>query len=225
MYLRNCAIAQLPNALDLESHANHRGSSFGKRFTDQPAQIDFENLVALDIFKKRAAGIKQFVVEDESRLVGTCNVPLELHHGMQRYPLVWLEDRFDNRVERILRDYVVNFCAEFVTLHGEESGFSLFAGRLLQSLDKINKRLGGQRHQWLQAMMHSALDVQQRSGWRCTVGGSKVCCASTTTRCTPTSARAKPVVSDLLASKTRSSLTWLNVKPAVRLWLILLVIR
>ena len=32
-------LAQLPDALDLEGHANHRGSSFGKRATGQPAQI------------------------------------------------------------------------------------------------------------------------------------------------------------------------------------------
>lgn len=156
-------LAQLSNALDLEGHANHRGSSFGKRATGQPAQIDFENRLAIDVLKKRAAGIEQFVLEDESRLVGSCNVPLSLHQGMQGYPLVWLEDSFDNRVERILRDYVVDLCAEFVSLHGEE-GHELFAERLLQSLDRIYKRLGGERHQRLQGLMQAALDEQQRSG-------------------------------------------------------------
>ncbi|NVL28842.1 tRNA 2-selenouridine(34) synthase MnmH [Pseudomonas syringae pv. actinidiae] len=76
-------LTQLPNGLDLEGVANHRGSSFGKRATGQPAQIDFENRLAIDLLKKRAAGIEQFVVEDESRLVGSCNVPLELHQAMQ----------------------------------------------------------------------------------------------------------------------------------------------
>ncbi|SDE97869.1 tRNA 2-selenouridine(34) synthase MnmH [Phytopseudomonas seleniipraecipitans] len=157
-------LAQLPNALDLEGHANHRGSSFGKRATGQPAQIDFENALAIDILRKRAAGIEQFVVEDEGRIVGSCNVPLALYQGMQGYPLVWLEDRFDNRVERILRDYVVDLCAEFIAVHGEEQGFVLFAERLLQSLDNIHKRLGGERHQRLLAIMQAALDEQQRSG-------------------------------------------------------------
>ena len=157
-------LAQLPNALDLEGHANHRGSSFGKRATGQPAQIDFENALAIDILRKRAAGIEQFVVEDEGRIVGSCNVPLALYQGMQGYPLVWLEDRFDNRVERILRDYVVDLCAEFIGVHGEEQGFGLFAERLLQSLDNIHKRLGGERHKRLLAIMQAALDEQQRSG-------------------------------------------------------------
>jgi hypothetical protein len=48
---------QLDNVLDLEGHANHRGSSFGKRATAQPAQIDFENALAIDVLKKRARGI------------------------------------------------------------------------------------------------------------------------------------------------------------------------
>src|SRR5690554_3246183 len=40
-------IDQLNNSLDLEGHANHRGSSFGKHATEQPTQIDFENRLAI----------------------------------------------------------------------------------------------------------------------------------------------------------------------------------
>jgi len=39
------------NGLDLEAHANHRGSSFGKRLGGQPSNIDFENRLAIDILK------------------------------------------------------------------------------------------------------------------------------------------------------------------------------
>jgi tRNA 2-selenouridine synthase len=157
-------IDRLDNSLDLEGHANHRGSSFGKHATEQPTQIDFENRLAIDILKKRAAGLQQFVLEDESRLVGRCAVPLELHEGMQRFPLVWLEDSFESRVERILGDYVIDLCAEFHNVHGADDGFRLFAERLLQSLGNIHKRLGGDRYQSLQALMQAALDEQQRSG-------------------------------------------------------------
>ncbi|VXB82415.1 tRNA 2-selenouridine/geranyl-2-thiouridine synthase [Pseudomonas sp. 8AS] len=156
-------IAQLGNSLDLEGHANHRGSSFGKRATLQPGQIDFENRLAIDILKQRAAGTEQFVLEDESRLVGSCSLPLELHQGMQGYPLVWLEDSFEGRVERILRDYVIDLCAEFIVVHGAEDGARLFAERLLQSLSNIQKRLGGERYQRLLAIMQAALAEQQRS--------------------------------------------------------------
>ncbi|MHC5349941.1 tRNA 2-selenouridine(34) synthase MnmH [Metapseudomonas furukawaii] len=157
-------VAELANSLDLEGHANHRGSSFGKRATPQPAQIDFENRLAIDILKKRAAGHEQFVLEDEGRIVGSCSLPLELYQGMQRFPMVWLEDSFEDRVERILRDYVVNLCAEFIDAHGDEEGFPRFAERLRQSLDNILKRLGGERHQRMAALMDQALAEQRASG-------------------------------------------------------------
>ncbi|MDH4557949.1 tRNA 2-selenouridine(34) synthase MnmH [Pseudomonas sp. BN417] len=157
-------IAQLANSLDLEGHANHRGSSFGKRATPQPAQIDFENALAIDMLKKRAAGHQQFVLEDEGRIVGSCSVPLELYHGMQEYPLVWLDDSFEDRVERILRDYVVDLCAEFIATHGTEHGFARFAERMRQSLDNIVRRLGGERHQRMAELMDQALAEQESSG-------------------------------------------------------------
>ncbi|MDF3936235.1 tRNA 2-selenouridine(34) synthase MnmH [Pseudomonas citronellolis] len=158
-------VAQLGNALDLEGHANHRGSSFGRRATPQPAQIDFENRLAIDILKKRHAGIGQFVLEDEGRIVGSCSLPLELYQGMQQYPLVWLEDSFEGRVERILKDYVIDLCAEFVVVKGEpEAGFEAFAAYLQKSLSGIVKRLGGERYQRLAAIMDEALDEQRRSG-------------------------------------------------------------
>lgn len=157
-------LARLDNAVDLEKHANHRGSSFGKHATPQPGQIDFENLLAIDLLKKRAHGIDSFVVEDESRLIGSCSLPLSLHHGMQEYPLVWLEDSLEGRVARILGDYVIDLSAEFVALHGAEQGLPAFAERLRQSLRNIVKRLGGERYQRLATIMDAALEEQLRSG-------------------------------------------------------------
>ncbi|MDG9924063.1 MULTISPECIES: tRNA 2-selenouridine(34) synthase MnmH [unclassified Pseudomonas] len=157
-------VAALDNSVDLEGHANHRGSSFGKRATGQPSQIDFENRLAVDLLKRRARGQQQFVLEDESRLIGTCSLPLPLHQGMQEYPMVWLEDSFEGRVERILKDYVIDLAAEFAREHGEEGGFALFAQRMLQSMSNIQKRLGGERYQRLQAILQQALDEQQSRG-------------------------------------------------------------
>jgi len=157
-------LRQLDGGLDLEGYAHHRGSSFGKHATAQPRQIDFENLMGIDILKKRAAGRERFVLEDESHAIGSCSVPANLFQSMQQYPVVWLEDSLENRVERILRDYVIDLCAEFVAIHGEEPGRERFGLRLRQSLDKIHKRLGGERHQRLAAIMDEALAEQARDG-------------------------------------------------------------
>ncbi|WP_312270947.1 tRNA 2-selenouridine(34) synthase MnmH [Pseudomonas sp.] len=156
-------IAQLDDSVDLEGHANHRGSSFGKRATVQPSQIDFENSLAIDLLRRRAKGQDRFVLEDESRLIGRCSLPFELHQAMQHFPMVWLEDTLEGRVERILKDYVIDLAAEFNREHGD-SGFDLFAEQLCKSLSNIAKRLGGERYQRLAEIMNEALAVQKVSG-------------------------------------------------------------
>lgn len=157
-------LSQLDNAVDLEGHANHRGSSFGKRATPQPSQIDFENTLAIDFLKRRAAGQQHFVLEDESRLIGRCSLPLSLHQRMRQFPLVWLDDTIDGRVERILKDYVINLCGEFVAQYGVEQGPTMFATALRQNLANIAKRLGGERYSELDGIMHDALQQQLTSG-------------------------------------------------------------
>ena len=154
-------IAQLANGVDLEGHANHRGSSFGQRVRGQPSQIDFENRLVIDLLKKRAQGHGAFVVEDEGRHVGSCSVPLALRQRAEQAPIVCLDEGFDARIERILQDYVVQQCADFVAVHGEAAGADLFAARLLESLDKLAKRLGGDRHRTLRAAMQAALGRQR----------------------------------------------------------------
>ena len=159
-------ISQLDGSLDLERHAHHRGSSFGRHATPQPGQIDFENALAIELLKVRAAGYRNLVLEDEGRMVGSCSIPLELYQAMLRAPLVWLEEDLSERVSRILRDYVVDMHAEHALLYPDqpEQAFSAFTEYLLGSLLRIRKRLGGERHQRLDELMRQALAAQQRSG-------------------------------------------------------------
>ncbi len=58
---------------------------------------------------------------------------------MQGYPLVWLEDAFEQRVERILRDYVIDLRSEFERVVGVEEGFAAFSAYLQKSLAGIVK--------------------------------------------------------------------------------------
>lgn len=159
-------IAALGNSLDLEGHAHHRGSSFGRHATPQPTQIDFENRLAIEVLQVRAQGAGSLVLEDEGRMVGSCSVPLELYRTMQTAPLVWLEDSLDNRVTRILGDYVIDMHAEFVTQHPHDAelAFEAFAEYLLGSLLRIRKRLGPEHFQTLDELMRQALEEQRRSG-------------------------------------------------------------
>ncbi|MFY9178595.1 MAG: tRNA 2-selenouridine(34) synthase MnmH, partial [Venatoribacter sp.] len=153
-------LVQLPQGLDLEGIANHRGSSFGKHATAQPSQINFENNLAVELLKKREAGIKHFVLENEGKLVGSCNVPLSIQIRMRGAKVVVLEDDFDARVERILCDYVVKLRSEFVQQYGQTEGDTNYAARLQNSLKNIQKRLGGERYQRLAEILQEALTQQ-----------------------------------------------------------------
>lgn len=157
-------LAALGNAIDLEALANHRGSSFGKRVHGQPAQIDFENRLIINVLKRQVLGLDTFVLEDESRLIGSCALPLPFHYAMQTFPVVWLEDSFEARVERILRDYVISLAAEFNTVYGPDEGFVRFAGRLRDSLKNIVKRLGHARYAHIAALLDAALTLHAQNG-------------------------------------------------------------
>jgi tRNA 2-selenouridine synthase len=151
------------NAIDLEAHANHRGSGFGKRVMPQPSQIDFEHRVAIDVLRKQARGYRTLVLEDESRLIGSNALTPELLRTIQTAPLVWLEVPLPERIDRILREYVVELRAEFVAAHGA-AGDTLFSQRLQDSLGAISRRLGGERYGRLMALMQAALARQLETG-------------------------------------------------------------
>lgn len=155
---------ELTAAIDLEMLAHHRGSSFGKHATDQPVQIDFDNRLAIALLRLSTRGIKKIALEDESRLIGKCALPISMRDKMLVSPVVWVEESNESRVERILHDYVEDLGAQFERLLGPEAGFEAFAARLLESLKNLYKRLGGERHERLQNAMQQALDTQKKTG-------------------------------------------------------------
>ena len=157
-------LATLPNAVDLEGCANHRGSSFGKRVNGQPAQIDFEHQIAIRLLQLGDHQKSPVIVEDEGLFIGKCALPEPLHKKMGVAPVIWLEDSFENRVARILRDYVVNQLIDHQAHYGLDAGFDRFADHLKLSLGNIHKRLGGERYQRALAMMTEALADQRASG-------------------------------------------------------------
>jgi len=151
---------RLPRAVDLEGFANHRGSSFGRRITPQPSQIDFENALAVRLLKLTHNSDKPLFIEDESRVIGRCALPSLLLAKMKEWPTVVLEDTIENRVSAVLKDYVTDMLAEHQAVYGDQ-GFARFADFLRDSLTRIRQRLGTERHRDLLAVMEKALSVQQ----------------------------------------------------------------
>jgi tRNA 2-selenouridine synthase len=157
-------IQALSSTIDLEKLAHHRGSSFGKHATDQPVQINFDNSLAIALLRLHAQSKSRIALEDESRMIGRCALPITLRDKMQTSSVVWLEEPMSVRVERILHDYVQDLGAQFAAKLGIEAGFDAFATRLLESLQNLTKRLGGERYARLASAMQAALAEQRLTG-------------------------------------------------------------
>ncbi len=157
-------LKQLDNSIDLEGLANHRGSAFGPTATQQPTQINFENTLAIELLKKEASGCKSLVIEDEARNVGSLGVPQALFEAMQASPLVMLEVSQEDRNKVSIEEYILDTQKSFDEVYGVESGAKELSNHLLNSLEKIQKRLGGVRYQQAREQMQEAIILWQKTG-------------------------------------------------------------
>jgi len=158
--------------IDLEGLAHHRGSAFGKRAEPQPTQVNFENRIAIELLKLRNGGHQQVIMEDESRLIGRCALPLTLQEKLRAAPLVVLDASLEDRVHHSWENYILSNYREQVALcDSHEAAFSAFATSLRLSLANIQKRLGSARYQELSEVLEKALlahsqgDAEQHKQW------------------------------------------------------------
>ncbi len=157
---KTALIIGLHNGVDLEGLANHRGSAFGCRPGGQPSQINFENSLAIDFIKRDAAGSQCFILEDEGRMVGRCNIPLRLRERMAISPLVVVDMSFNDRIENLRRDYIYDSIAENQAYYGKEKGIEAFGRSLLNALERITRRLGSERYNKMKLLLEQAVMAQ-----------------------------------------------------------------
>ncbi len=117
---------QQTQTVDLEALACHRGSVYGELLdSSQPSIEQFENELAYTLYR-----FNQEVpvwVEDESRLIGRCQIPTPFFDAMRQATLVVMNSSLDLRIHRIL-DLYSKFSKE----------------QLMLATQKLAKRLGGQ---------------------------------------------------------------------------------
>jgi tRNA 2-selenouridine synthase len=146
---KTIVLKKFNNHIDIEHHANHRGSAFGPN-GPQPSQITFENKMALDLLRLQG---KRIVVEDESATLGKITVPKRLFAEMRAAPLIILEVEHEERLQIIFDDYVKNSNPEF----------------FVAGLTRIEKRIGPTKLKALSEEIISAykkpLTVSAHEGW------------------------------------------------------------
>ena len=149
--------SRLP-CIDLEGLARHRGSAFGRRIVPQPTQIDFENQISLALLRLHHNEQKTIALEDESRLIGRCALPLNLQAKMRESPLVVVEATLQERVHHSWENYILsNYEDHLVEAGSKELAFIAFSESLRVSLSNIRKRLGNPRFEQLSKVLEQAL--------------------------------------------------------------------
>jgi tRNA 2-selenouridine synthase len=123
-------------SIDLEGLACHRGSAFGEIGLDQGlSQKRFETLL-WDCFR-RAPGDRPVVLEGESPRIGKMSLPGNLYEVMAASCKVWCSAGLDTRIRRLAVEYA----------HPE------YRGAMASALERIRKKLGGQRYAELTGML------------------------------------------------------------------------
>ena len=157
-------LQKLSSKIDLEGIFHHRGSVFGIHATPQPAQIDIENDLSIQLMKFRHQGITSLAFEDESANIGSRRIPEKLFALLKASPLVVLQASVDERTDITFSEYITSALGEYQQLHGKDEGFGAWSQYLLTSIDKIRKRLGGERHKKLRSIMQQAITEHRQSG-------------------------------------------------------------
>ncbi len=149
---------RLENTVDLEGLAKHRGSSFGKFISAQPAQIDFENALYYKLMQHKAKGYKHLVIEHESNNVGRVHIPKPIFDNFNTGGLVVLHTPLDERVEITYQEYVLNDLEEYRSVFGDEGRLKWYEN-ISAGFDRIKKRLGSERHLKIKEILTQSFDA------------------------------------------------------------------
>lgn len=157
-------IQALVPRIDLEDLAWHRGSAFGRHATAQPAQINFENALSIQLLRLVKRGNPYFAAEDESRNIGARHIPMAFFEHFSEAPVVVLEATLEERIAVTREEYVHEALAEYVALAGSDAGWEQWADYLRDSLGRIRKRLGGVNYKRISDLLETALRKHRESG-------------------------------------------------------------
>ncbi len=152
---KTVVLNRVKGSIDLEGLANHRGSAFGAARTAQPTPIAFENSLAVAWLQHDHPFL---LLEDESRTIGRLALPASWHDAMQTAPVVILEADLERRAEHIAAEYVSEPLAAGVSEAELRQNLS-------SALDRIQRRLGGLRHQEVSQLLRRGFSSGNHTPW------------------------------------------------------------
>ena len=157
-------LRDIPNSIDLEGIARHRGSAFGRYAEPQPSQISFENALAYAQIEHNSKDYKALVIEDESRNIGQRYIPHELFEIFQKGRVVIVEVPLEKRVDITYDDYVLFAQREYDESYSNGLCEYNWYDTMLHNFRRIKKRLGSERYKKFIDIFESAWQYQQKTG-------------------------------------------------------------
>ncbi|QOP44960.1 tRNA 2-selenouridine(34) synthase MnmH [Sulfurimonas paralvinellae] len=148
-------LKKLRNTIDLESIANHRGSSFGSYVNAQPSQIDFENNLAYKLIQFHHKNFNKLVIEHESHNIGKAFIPQSVYNNFMQGELILLETSLEKRAAITYDEYVTSALKDYEKVYGNEA-LQRWAEDVNAGLSRIKKRLGNQRYRELKELFEKA---------------------------------------------------------------------
>jgi len=155
-------LQNIKNSIDLEGLANHRGSSFGRKTTPQPTQINFENALSYDVIQKLERGFNELFFEDEGKYVGSVYIPKEFAQHLSNAPLIVLETPDEERIEITFNEYIVQAQKSYEILF-EKDHLKEWVKDIQDAMKRINRRLGLERYKIVCTLFQEALDEQMKN--------------------------------------------------------------
>ncbi|WP_457607199.1 tRNA 2-selenouridine(34) synthase MnmH [Nitratifractor sp.] len=157
-------IEKIPEAIDLEGIAHHRGSAFGRYAHPQPGQIDFENALAYALIHHDAAEHPFLLIEDESRNIGQRYIPPEIFSEFQQGGVLLLETPLEERIEISYADYILYAQREYDEAYAKGESPYDWIETMRHNFKRIRKRLGHERYERFSQMLEDAWREQRRTG-------------------------------------------------------------
>lgn len=154
---KTLVIQQIKQAIDLEGIAHHRGSAFGRHATPQPTQINFENRLAMALMRFMENPARHLVIEDEGRNIGSVSMSKPLFDALKSGQRIIVDTPLAERIQITFQEYVMEAQQEYPQIAD-------WVEFMQAALNRIQKRLGGERYQRVLKQFQQACDLQTRTG-------------------------------------------------------------
>lgn len=140
--------------VDLEGIARHRGSAFGCEVESQPNQVDFENVLTVELMRALKKVPRSVWFEDESRTIGRIGLKDFIYLPLRKCEMAVIEESTASRARLILEEYVIEAYQKLFQLEerscvdtagSHEAAYRRLSQSLLEPVRKIERTLGGSR--------------------------------------------------------------------------------